>query len=194
MTNKSAGHEAKLLASVFDPKLFPPTRLPEIAFLGRSNVGKSSLINALLGEKGLARTSSQPGKTASINFYSSPLPFLLVDLPGFGYAKVPQSVRLGWSDLIEAYFSRKLPQACVIVVDSRRKIEAEERVFLEWLQEKGVFCLLVLSKVDKLNREEKKKAQTAAEKESLTFGASVMLFSKEDKQSAKALLKALEEL
>jgi GTP-binding protein len=111
---------AELIKSVYPSDDFPPGRHPEVAFAGRSNVGKSSLINTLVNRKGLARTSSAPGKTQSINFYLINGSVCLVDLPGYGYAKAPQQVRKQWSPLIEKYCrSRENLCGVVVIIDAR---------------------------------------------------------------------------
>ena len=111
---------AEFIGSAAQPSQFPREFLPEIAFVGRSNVGKSSLINNLLRQKGLARTSSTPGRTQQINFFRINQSFFFVDFPGYGYAKVPQALRASWRDLIESYFQgRKQLTHCVLIVDSR---------------------------------------------------------------------------
>ncbi len=154
--------EAQFLAAVGPGGAFLPPTLPEVAFAGRSNVGKSSLINALVGRKSLARTSSTPGCTRSINFFhiraDDGLNFQLVDLPGYGYAKRSKAERASWGPLLEGYLLERAPlRAVVLLVDVRRGLEAEEEELLEFLRQPGQATrpspglVLVATKVDKLS-------------------------------------------
>jgi GTP-binding protein len=144
---------ATFLISAAKPKEFPPPGLPELAVVGRSNVGKSSLINALVGQDGLARTSRTPGRTRLVNWFevASKPPFHLVDLPGYGYAAVDVKTRESWKPLIEAYLSTRSSLAGVLLlVDIRRGPEAEELDFVPWLAERGIPVVVALTKADKL--------------------------------------------
>lgn len=135
----------------------PPCDLPEIVFAGRSNVGKSSLINKLVNRKALARVSSQPGKTATINFYNV-VGARLVDLPGYGFAKVSRDEKARWSQLIDGYFSRKRDiKLAILLVDSRHKPSADDMMMLDYLAETELPTLIVLTKIDKLKPTERKK-------------------------------------
>lgn len=135
-------------------QIFPCT-VPEAVFAGRSNVGKSSLINKLLGRKSLARVSSQPGKTATINFYSCE-GARLVDLPGYGYAKVSRSEKERWAGLIDGYFAQERDiRLVVMLVDSRHKPTADDITMLDFLEETGLPTVIALTKVDKLNKSER---------------------------------------
>jgi len=141
------------VTSAASPKDFPPPTLPELAVVGRSNVGKSSLINALVGQDGLARTSRTPGRTQLINWFSvaAQPPFHLVDLPGYGYAKVPSGMKDSWKPLIEAYLSeRKTLAGVLLLIDIRRGAEDEELDFVPWLAQRGVPIVVALTKADKL--------------------------------------------
>jgi GTP-binding protein len=128
--------------------------LPEIAFLGRSNVGKSSLLNALVQRKKLARTSGTPGKTRLIHFFNVKRPGMelnLVDLPGYGYAKVSKSERKKWQGLIESYLAdRPVLRAAVVLQDLRRDISIDETSLIDWLQERGIPVIIAITKIDKL--------------------------------------------
>lgn len=141
------------VTSAASPKDFPPPTLPEVAVVGRSNVGKSSLINALVGQEGLARTSRTPGRTQLINWFAvdAQPKFHLVDLPGYGYAKVPGAMKDSWKPLIESYLSKRTSLAGVLLlVDIRRGPEVEELDFVPWLAERGVQLVVALTKADKL--------------------------------------------
>jgi len=144
---------ARYVVSAAKPTEFPAPTLPEIAVVGRSNVGKSSLINTLVGQDGLARTSRTPGRTRLVNWFqiSAQLEFFLVDLPGYGYAAVDQKTRESWRPLIEAYLSERATLAGVLLlVDIRRGPEDEELDFVPWLAERNVPIVVALTKSDKL--------------------------------------------
>lgn len=146
-------HSAELFASAASPSQFPPPGFPEIAFAGRSNVGKSTLINSLLNRKKLVKTSSTPGKTQLINFFAINQVFCLVDLPGYGYAKVPENVRRNWRHLIESYLAgRQKLNGVVLIVDIRHGPTAQDRQLREWLMHHQRPVLVVAGKSDKLSR------------------------------------------
>ena len=140
-----------------------PSNLPEIAISGRSNVGKSSLINRILNRKGLARTSATPGKTATINFYKLDT-LRLVDLPGYGYAKVSNTERKRWKELIEGYFDQDRDLRLVIqLVDMRHKPTDDDFMMIDYLIAREIPFVVVLTKSDKLNKGERAKALAALE-------------------------------
>ena len=144
---------AEFITSAVKPSQYPPTGLPEIAFSGRSNVGKSSLINKLLNRKRLVKTSSTPGRTQLINFFSINSVFCFVDLPGYGYAKVPASVRKKWGPMIEKYLlTRETLKGVVLIMDIRRTPGMEELQFIDWLGSFDIPAILILTKVDKLSK------------------------------------------
>ena len=144
---------AEFILSASSPWQFPPPTLPEIAFAGRSNVGKSTLINSLLNRKKLVKTSSTPGKTQLINFFKINDKFHFVDLPGYGFAKVPENVRKQWQRLIEAYLQeRESLRNVVLIVDSRHGPTAQDQQLKQWLDYYERPVLIVASKVDKLRR------------------------------------------
>jgi GTP-binding protein len=146
---------AEFVLSAKEPSHYPPASLPEIAFAGRSNVGKSSLINALLNRKGLARTSNTPGRTQEINFFSVNDSLYFIDLPGYGYAKVPEKIRNRWGPMIEAYLSqRQTLRLVVLILDVRRDPSEEDRQLIDWLQHYRLSFLIVLTKIDKVSRNE----------------------------------------
>lgn len=131
----------------------PENILPEFAFAGKSNVGKSSLINALMNRKALARTSAQPGKTQTINFYNINKELYYVDLPGYGYAKVSQTEKEKWGKMIENYLHKSKMLKCVfLLVDIRHEPSANDRTMYEWVVYNGFRPVLIATKLDKINR------------------------------------------
>lgn len=144
---------AEFVLSAASPRQFPPSVIPEVAFVGKSNVGKSSLINSLLNRKKLVKTSSTPGKTQMINFFLINDVFHLVDLPGYGFAKTPENVRKGWEALIEAYLlNRAELRGVVMIVDARHAPGKLDLRMREMLVRSGLACLTVANKIDKLKR------------------------------------------
>jgi GTP-binding protein len=144
--------EASFVTSAFRPDQFPPPDRPEVAFAGRSNVGKSSLINRLVERRNLAKISSQPGRTRSINFFSVENSFYLADLPGYGYAAVSQKVRQGWKHLVEAYLPRRPNlKAVVVIIDIRRGPGDADLELLNWLRTYEIRTVIVLTKADKVS-------------------------------------------
>jgi GTP-binding protein len=145
---------ARIVATAAGPEGFPVGGLPEVAFLGRSNVGKSSLLNRLAARKRLARTSRTPGKTRLVHFYRVDRPeseLILVDLPGYGYAKVAKSEREGWQGLVEGYLEgRQALRAAVLLQDLRRDAGEDETLLLRWLAEREIPALVAFTKIDKL--------------------------------------------
>ena len=136
----------------------PENQLPEIAFAGKSNVGKSSLINGLMNRKSLARTSSQPGKTQTINFYNINEALYFVDLPGYGYAKVSESIKEKWGKMIENYLHRsKQLRAVFLLIDIRHEPSANDRNMYEWIQYNGYEPVIIATKLDKINRSQRGK-------------------------------------
>ena len=165
--------QAQFLASSAGPADMPPPGPPELAFAGRSNVGKSSAINALTGRKRLAFTSKTPGRTQTINFFELGAGARLVDLPGYGYAKVPQAVRAGWRTLVGSYVrSRATLTGVVLVMDARQPLTELDLQLIEFIGD--VRLLALLSKADKLSRAEQ---ATTLAKVSAALQAEVRLFS-----------------
>jgi GTP-binding protein len=143
--------DAELVLSAVKPDQFPPETLPEIAFLGRSNVGKSSLLNCLVGNRGLAFTSSTPGRTQTINFYRVDGSFHFVDLPGYGYAKVPKGIKAEWKGLIESYLrDRKALELCFLLLDARRGWMDKDLELKDWLEFHNRRYTVIATKTDKL--------------------------------------------
>jgi GTP-binding protein len=151
--------------------------LPEVAFLGRSNVGKSSLLNALAGQGGLAFTSARPGCTQLINFFTVGGGFMFADLPGYGYARVPQEIRSEWKGLIESYLTRREPlKLCVVLLDSRRGWMEKDLELKSWLEFQGRPYVVVATKVDKLSKSQERSSlesirREAGDSEVLAFSA-----------------------
>jgi GTP-binding protein len=142
---------ARFATSAAQPSDFPPPSWPEVAVVGRSNVGKSSLINALVGQSGLARTSRTPGRTRLANWFAIDERFFLVDLPGYGYAEVSQTTRESWRPLIEGYLAQRTTLAGVLLlIDIRRGVQDEELDFAPWLAERAMPAVVALTKADKL--------------------------------------------
>src|SRR5215510_14196419 len=143
---------AKFVKSATSPEHYPRDGKPEIAFIGRSNVGKSSLINSLLGVKGLARTSATPGRTQLINFFLINDAYYFVDLPGYGYARVPSEVKKQWGPMIEKYLeTRPNLVLSILITDSRHEPTKLDLLMREWLEAKGRPVLIVATKADKLS-------------------------------------------
>jgi len=144
---------AEFITSAVKPGQYPDQGLPEIAFAGRSNVGKSSLINTLVNRKNLVKTSRTPGRTQLINFFAINRAFLLVDLPGYGYARVPASVKKKWAPMIETYLAtREALRAVVVILDVRRTPGQLEFDMINWLMHHHIPAILVLTKADKFKR------------------------------------------
>lgn len=145
--------KAEFVKSATRPRQFPPDDLPEVAFAGRSNVGKSSLINSLVGRSKLVKTSKTPGRTQLINFFNINDALYFVDLPGYGFARVPQSVRDAWRPMIEGYFAnRPNLRAVCCLVDIRRGVQEDDQQLIEALAHFGLQPILVLTKADKYGR------------------------------------------
>jgi GTP-binding protein len=154
--------ESEFIKSANRPEQFPADGLPEVAFLGRSNVGKSSLINALAGKRGLAFTSNTPGRTQSINFYRIDGNFYFVDLPGYGYARVPVAAKNEWAKLIEHYLrERKTLKLSFLIVDARRGWMEKDLELKAWLEMNEHPYIVVASKIDKLNQAEQRRGLKA---------------------------------
>ena len=154
----------------------PENTLPEIAFAGKSNVGKSSLINALMNRKSLARTSSQPGKTQTINFYNINDALYYVDLPGYGYAKVPESEKEKWGRMIEKYLkASKMLRAVFLLVDIRHAPSQNDLQMYEWILHQGYEPILICTKLDKIKRSQKDK-QLKIIREGLSAKPGTLLF------------------
>ncbi|MGQ0655429.1 MAG: ribosome biogenesis GTP-binding protein YihA/YsxC [Betaproteobacteria bacterium] len=174
--------DAAFIAAAGRPAEFPPARAPEVVFAGRSNVGKSSAINALLGRRRLAFTSKTPGRTQTINFYDSGEGWRIVDLPGYGFARVPKPLQAKWGELIAAYLGGARPiAALVVVMDARHAFTPLDRQLLGWLT-MDAHTLILLSKADKLGRAHQ--AQTLRDARAMS-PATVLLFSSDTRQGVE---------
>ena len=174
----------------------PETKRPEIAFAGKSNVGKSSLINALMNRKALARTSSQPGKTQTINFYNINEVMYLVDLPGYGYAKVSPSEKAKWGKMIEKYLhTSKDLKAVFLLVDIRHEPSANDKQMYDWILHNGYEPIIIATKLDKLKRSQVQKSIKAI-REGLKLPKEGILipFSAETKQGREEIWNLMDEL
>jgi GTP-binding protein len=183
--------KAEFLKSAFKEDDWPKDSKPEIAFLGRSNVGKSSLINSLLSVRGLARTSSTPGRTQSLNFFDINDQFRFVDFPGFGYAKVPREIKSSWGDMATSFLAKRRQLVLSIhLVDSRHEPTKQDLQLHEWLKEYEKPRLIVATKSDKLsNNELKKNLEHIAR---VLDDDSVMAFSAKSGRGRNELWRAIE--
>ncbi len=174
----------------------PDNQLPEIAFAGKSNVGKSSLINALMNRKSLARTSSQPGKTQTINFYNINNAMYLVDLPGYGYAKVSESERAKWGKMIENYLHKsKQLKAIFLLIDIRHTPGANDKTMYDWIVYQGYQPIIIATKLDKLKRSQVQKALKEVRTGlGLKSGDIVIPFSAQTKQGRDEIWALMDEL
>ncbi len=174
----------------------PDSRLPEIAFAGRSNVGKSSLINVLMNRKSLARTSSQPGKTQTINFYNINDAFYLVDLPGYGYTNASESVKIQWGKMVEKYLhqSKKL-QRIFLLLDIRHEPSKNDHIMYDWIIKSGYQPIIIATKLDKINRSQIQK-QTNLIRTALKVreGTEIIPFSAKTKQGKDEIYEILDHI
>lgn len=186
---------AEFVTSAVKPAHYPSPDFSEVAFAGRSNVGKSSLINTLVRRKHLVKTSSTPGRTQLINFFLINGDLSLVDLPGYGYAKVPQAVKKQWGPMVETYLSqRPCLKAVVLLMDIRRTPRAEESQFMEWLHHYGIPFILVLTKTDKLSKTKIRK-QLALNAKTLGIAEQeLILFSTKTRLGMEAVWQRIEEI
>lgn len=187
---------AKYTGSAVSPKQYPTDRRPEFAFVGRSNVGKSSLMNTLLHKTGLAKTSRTPGKTQMVNFFDINETFYFVDLPGYGYAKVPVHVRKHWGKVMTAYLKdRPALRLVAQLVDARHKPTELDLEMLELLDEAQVPTVVVATKMDKLKRSQRKKnLETIRQTLELDEDALIVPFSSITKEGRREIWEIIEEL
>ena len=174
----------------------PENTLPEIAFAGKSNVGKSSLINALMNRKSFARTSATPGKTQTINFYNINKELYLVDLPGYGYAKVSEQEKQKWGKMIERYLnSSKQLKAVFLLIDIRHAPSANDKMMYEWIIEQGYHPIIIATKLDKIKRSQiQKQVKVVKQGLNLIPGTIIIPFSSVTKQGRDEIWKIAEEV
>ncbi|MGN1165702.1 MAG: ribosome biogenesis GTP-binding protein YihA/YsxC [Lachnospiraceae bacterium] len=172
----------------------PDNKLPEIAFAGKSNVGKSSLINALVNRKSYARISATPGKTQTINFYNVNDELYLVDLPGYGYAKVSEKERIQWGKLIERYLhSSKQLRAVFLLIDIRHAPSSNDKMMYEWILDQGYNPIIIATKLDKIKRSQKdKQLKIIRQGLGLVPGTIVIPFSSVTKQGREEIWELME--
>lgn len=172
----------------------PENDKPEVAFAGKSNVGKSSLINALMNRKSYARISATPGKTQTINFYNINEEVYLVDLPGYGYAKVSEKEKAQWGKLVERYLhGSSMLKAVFLLIDIRHVPSANDRMMYEWILDKGFQPIMILTKLDKLKRSQvQKQIKVVKEGLDLVPGTKVIPFSSVTKQGRDEIWEVIE--
>ena len=185
--------KAEFLDSCFDVKTIKLPIMPEIVFVGRSNVGKSSMINAVLGRKALARTSSTPGKTVSINFYGIDGKVLLTDLPGYGYAQRSKEQRKGWGSLIESYLSLKTRDIRLIcmLTDARHEPTKDDLMMYDYLMSTEFLFCVAATKCDKLNKTETENRRISLAER---FGTEPIMFSAQTKSGVEQLRQIIEDV
>jgi GTP-binding protein len=182
----------EFITSATDPSQYPEGLLPEIAFAGRSNVGKSSLINIITRRKNLARTSSTPGCTRLINFFKVNNQIYFVDLPGYGYAKVPETLRREWGPMIETYLRhRKSLKYVILILDARRSPSNQDFALIHWLRYYQIVFMIVLTKIDKISRSQAKVRQHQI-KELLGLTIEPILFSARTGEGKDAIWAAIQ--
>lgn len=193
MTAGSGVGDVHFVISAHALAQLPEPLYPEIAFAGRSNVGKSSLINRFLNRRGLVKVSSTPGKTQGLNYFLVEGRYYLVDLPGYGFARVPKDVQSHWQRLIESYLESRVTLKCVVVVlDIRHQLKEKDRELVGWLRDNAVSCLPVYTKADKLSKNEQFKNAALLD---AGLGISVsdrIIFSAKSGQGRDNLLSALD--
>lgn len=185
---------AEFITSATQPSQYPSGTLPEIAFAGRSNVGKSSLINTLVNRKRLVKTSSTPGRTQLINFFEVNGEYSLVDLPGYGYAKVPDAIKRQWKPMIDTYLSqRSALSGVVLIMDIRRTPKAEEIDLLAWLHQFGIPAIPVVTKIDKLSGARRRKQHDIIARTLAVGKDALILFSAKTREGRDTVWRAIQE-
>ena len=185
---------AEFIKSATKPSEYPPGNFPEVAIAGKSNVGKSSLINVLVNRKNLAKTSSSPGITQMINFFRVNGALSLVDLPGYGYAKVSLEVRKTWKPMVESYLqTRREVRLVILIVDSRRGASPDDLALLDWLYYHNIPSLIVLTKADKLSQFERARQKKALGQVPLLAGKPLSFFSAVTGEGKEELWKMIQQ-
>ncbi len=183
---------AEFVTSATNPAQYPPVKFPEMAFAGRSNVGKSSLINTLVNRKRLVKTSSTPGRTQLINFFDINNLITFVDLPGYGYAKVPTAVRKKWGPMIETYLTgRDTLLGVVVILDIRRTPREEEQNLIAWLEHYSIARIMVLTKADKISKTKREKQRAAVANALEVDSSDLILFSAKSRKGRDAVWDAI---
>jgi len=187
--------EVEFVKSAVKPDQYPEYDFPEIGFAGRSNVGKSSLINTLIQRKGMVKTSSKPGCTQLINFFLVNGDLSFVDLPGYGYAKVSKKIRAQWQPMVELYLSkRESLLGLVLLIDIRRDPGKEEFDLVKWLESHGMSYLIILTKADKLSKTKQAKRVSAICSQLNRQEQGVILFSAKTRQGRETVLDEINNL
>lgn len=188
--------KAEYVCSAVKPEQYPADVFPEIALAGRSNVGKSSLINKFLGRRNLARTGNTPGKTQTLNFYRVNDEWFWVDLPGYGYAKVAKQVKSQWGKMMDVYLTKRTTLRAVIqIVDIRHAPSKEDREMLDWLRIRGIPTLIVATKADKIARGQwEKHLKIIAKELEIPDWQMILLFSAETGLGVDELHQSIEEI
>jgi len=189
-------HQTKIEITAVDPEQYPANSMPDIAFAGRSNVGKSSIINALVNRKGLARVGATPGKTREINFYNINDALYLVDLPGYGYASVSKEKKATWYEIIETYLHRRLQLRIVILlVDIRHLPSDDDKIMYKWIVANELSHFVVATKADKIIRAQyKPKCQEIRTALGMAESIPLITFSAETKLGREEIWKEIERL
>jgi GTP-binding protein len=186
---------AKFVCSAVTPGQYPPDDLPEVAFAGRSNVGKSSLINKILNRKKLVRTSKTPGRTQLLNFFEINELWRFVDLPGYGYAKVPAEVQKRWRPMVESYLTTRVNlRGMVWLLDIRREVSKEDLTLWDWLQAEQVTVIIVITKADKLSKNKRNKQAASIAKSLGRKAQELIQFSATSGEGKDEIWQALRQL
>ncbi|MBW2721718.1 MAG: YihA family ribosome biogenesis GTP-binding protein [Deltaproteobacteria bacterium] len=186
---------AKFICSAVTLGHYPPDDLPEVAFAGRSNVGKSSLINKILNRKKLVRTSKTPGRTQLLNFFEINELWRFVDLPGYGYAKVPAEVQKRWRPMVESYLTTRVNlRGMVWLLDIRREVSKEDLTLWDWLQAKQVTVIIVITKADKLSKNKRNKQAASIAKSLGRKAQELIQFSATSGEGKDEIWQALRQL
>ena len=186
---------AKFVCSAVTPGQYPPDDLPEVAFAGRSNVGKSSLINKILNRKKLVRTSKTPGRTQFLNFFEINELWRFVDLPGYGYAKVPVEVQKRWRPMVESYLTTRVNlRGMVWLLDIRREVSKEDLHLWDWLQAMQVEVIIVVTKADKLSKNKRNKQAASIAKSLGRTAQELIQFSASSGEGKDEIWQALRQL